>query len=124
MVPVIRIEEVENKGRGVFAGKRFRKGEIIEKAPVITLPGKWGQGAEKSVLDDYFFDWDGEIALALGYGSLYNHSHTPNAVFLCRVKEAAIEFVALRDIEADEEITIDYLEGDDFISSLWFEVHP
>jgi uncharacterized protein len=47
------------------------------------------------------------VAVVLGYGSLYNHSYKPNAYYRDR-RNRVKEFIALRDIAAGEEITINY----------------
>jgi uncharacterized protein len=97
------------KGRGVFAGKGFKKGEIIEACPVIVLPGKDIPHIEKTELSWYYFLWDDELAaIALGYGSLYNHSHTPNSEIDIDHQNHVIVFKALGDIRKGEEITHDY----------------
>ncbi|MEQ9814724.1 MAG: SET domain-containing protein-lysine N-methyltransferase, partial [Azospirillaceae bacterium] len=54
-------------------------------------------------------------ALALGYTTLLNHSYDPNVDYRHHVDEAFLDIVALRDIRAGEELTIDY-EMD-----LWFD---
>ena len=61
------------------------------------------------------------VAVALGYGSLYNHSYTPNAHYV-DVDQCRKRFVALRDIEAGEEITINYNAVPDDRSDVGFEV--
>ena len=47
-------------------------------------------------------------AVMFGYGSLYNHSDTPNTTLVRHVAERFVEFVALRDIAADEELLWKY----------------
>ena len=47
------------------------------------------------------------MAVALGYGSLYNHSYQPNARY-DDVGRLTKVFSALRDIEPGEEITVNY----------------
>jgi len=47
------------------------------------------------------------VAIALGYGSLYNHSYTPNAHYR-DIGRRSKEFLAVRDIAAGEEITVNY----------------
>jgi SET domain-containing protein len=62
-------------------------------------------------LAHYYFEWGDDCqqaAIALGYGSLYNHSYNPNARYVFRESEECLEFIALRDIEPGEEITINY----------------
>lgn len=97
-------------GRGVFAGRSYRAGEVIEVCPVIRLPTS-PEGAGGKALEHYVFQWGegtGELAVALGYGSLYNHSSDPNARFNPRASRDDIVFRALRDIEAGEQVFIDY----------------
>jgi hypothetical protein len=35
---VISIRKVGGKGRGILAERKFARGEVIERAPVIVLP--------------------------------------------------------------------------------------
>lgn len=98
-------------GRGVFAGRRIDKGELIEACPVIILSAADERMLTGTTLDHYLFAW-GEgtqgACLVLGLGSLYNHSPSPNAVACRNEPEARLEFVALRDIEAGEQVFVDY----------------
>jgi hypothetical protein len=97
-------------GRGVFAGRDFGAGELIEVCPVLVLP----PGAEAAGLGGlraYVFLWGqagDRLALALGYGSLYNHSPHPNAEFVPRHARGEIAFRTLCCLAAGEQILIDY----------------
>jgi SET domain-containing protein len=98
-------------GLGVFAIDRILKGEIIEKAPVLSLPIQ--KGEITSLLIDYRFNWPSgseweEQVIALGYASLYNHSNDPNAYWYSVYDERIFQFVASKDIEAGEEIFVYY----------------
>ncbi|MDB5306564.1 MAG: hypothetical protein JWO38_766 [Gemmataceae bacterium] len=97
-------------GRGIFAGRAFRAADVIEICPVILLPGGTD---EKSLggLRHYVFKWGkagNGLAIALGYGSLYNHSPDPNAAFAPRHARHEIVFRAVREIPAGEQILVDY----------------
>jgi SET domain-containing protein len=59
--------------------------------------------------------------LALGYGSLYNHSYHPNARYDDAAGPTKV-FTALRDIAAGEEITVNYNGEPDDGSSVGFRV--
>ena len=119
----IEVRRVKGKGRGVFARRPIRRGEVIERVPVLVLPidavrtpSRW------TGLARYCFHWGrGTLALALGYGSLYNHSYRPNAFYDDTGGPAKV-FTALRDIAPGEEITVNYNgePGDD--SPVGFEV--
>jgi len=105
----LTVRKVRGMGRGVFAGRAFRKGEVIEVCPVIRLGAS--DGAANGGLEHYVFKWGTgglELAVALGYGSLYNHSPSPNARFTPRTTRDDIVFRAIRDIAAGEQIFIDY----------------
>ena len=78
------------KGRGVFARRPIAAGEVFETAPVLVVPAAEWSSIEKTVFFDYTFEWgwEGETAaIALGYGSLYNHSYTPNARYEKRLED-------------------------------------
>jgi uncharacterized protein len=102
----IRIGDTEH-GRGVIATTAIAQGETIEVCPILEL----AEGDASGLLDDYTVSLDGSegVALLLGYGSLYNHADEPNAEYVT-VGDLVYEFVALRDIEAGEQVTISYGE--------------
>lgn len=108
-------------GRGVFSTEPFSEGDIIEVCPVIPLSLKHGRIVQTTFLEDYVFQWPGgkqtqktnpekwsSCCVCLGYGSLYNHSFTPNCDWEARVKKLEMVFVALKDIPANTELVHDY----------------
>lgn len=107
----LEVRETPNKGRGVFACAPFAKGAVVEVVPIILIRAEHWHYIEPTVLERYIFNFgpEGEhAAVALGYGSLYNHSFSPNAEYIKVWEEQVIRFVALRDIHEGEEITINY----------------
>jgi hypothetical protein len=95
-------------GRGVIATEDIAEEDVIEICPILTL----ATGDASGLLDDYVVGLEGDaggVVLMLGYGGLYNHSDDPNAAYWVEAEDA-YSFVALRDIEAGEEITISYGE--------------
>ena len=98
---LICVKRIRGKGRGVFARKSIPCDTLIERVPVLVMPvhAMW-ETEGNSTLANYVFHWGpGTVALALGYGSLYNHSYQPNA----RCTDVAPQtktFRAIRDIEA------------------------
>jgi SET domain-containing protein len=107
----IEVREAGKMGRGVFATAAIAEGETIESCPVICLPARQGDLAQQTVLQNYFFGFgrnQSQYAIALGYGSLYNHSADPNADFTQRQAEKDIIFRATRPIREGEQIFIDY----------------
>lgn len=99
------------KGRGVYARCKFHAGEVIERVPVIVIPASQCDLIAATILDFYDYKWGDEgkqRAIALGYGSLYNHSYQPNAHYTKLFDDREIVFVALQTIEIGQEITINY----------------
>jgi uncharacterized protein len=122
----ITIGDSEGRGRGVFATRRFEAGETIEVCPVIALSEADARTLDGTGLYDYYFGWgkDGTAAaIALGYGSLYNHSPFPNAMHRKLVSDGIMAVVAVRRIENGEEIFIRYDPGTGSdVQEMWFEV--
>ncbi|MCP3762280.1 SET domain-containing protein [Domibacillus sp. A3M-37] len=121
----ICIKNTDNYGRGIYAARDIKTGELIEVSPVLISPQTEWKYLEKTILFDYCFTW-GEnyehTAIALGYGSLFNHSYTPNAVFVYNLDALSIDFYAIANINENEEITINYNCDPEDKSSLWFEI--
>ncbi len=116
----IALHTFKGKGRGVIAIERIEKGEVIERAPVI--PGAVEEG-KLTTLYNYAFVWRKEYyAIALGYGSLYNHSYKPNAVYRHSEDDLLINFIALKTIEKGEEITVNYNGDPENHAEVWFNV--
>jgi len=112
-------------GRGVFTARDFSAGERVEICPVVLLDLKAQPfpGQIRRLL----YCWSKtHVALALGYGSFYNHSDHPNLTFQLDPEKLTITFRALRDITAGEQLTIsyDYIgEGQNPRKRSWFEIH-
>lgn len=119
---LIIMKNTEKYGRGIFAIRNIKKDEFIEEAPVIVIPKTEWKLMRKSILSDYVFRWGEDKALALGYGSLYNHSYTPNVRYFTNIENQSIDFYAREDIQEKEEITVNYNGDPKDQSPLWFEV--
>lgn len=118
--------KIPNAGRGVFANVHIRKGEIIEQCPVIEIPDHDASQVNKSILNTYIYYLGknkDQLVIALGFGSIYNHTHQPNAKYKKMLSKARIDFVSIQEIFKDEEITVNYNQGNQKDKSpLWFTV--
>jgi len=110
------------KGRSVFTASEISKDSTIEICPVIVLPKRDTLKIHETLLHDYYFLWNNEYesAIALGFGSLYNHSSQPNAEIELVYGDNEIHIIAAQTIEAGVEITIDYMAGKNKEFKLWF----
>lgn len=120
---LVEIRRVPGKGRGVFATQFIPCEAVIERVPVLVVPeadvltDEWTSG-----LAEFVFGWGKTtVALALGYGSLYNHSYSPNARY-DDVGQRTKIFTAIRDIQPGEEITINYNGDPDDKTMMEFDV--
>jgi SET domain-containing protein len=118
------IKEVKGKGRGVFSYKPIDKDEIIEECPLIVFPTEDYDLITSTQLANYsfFFNKDeNTLAIAMGFGSLYNHVFPSNASHSIDKDKKLIIIYAIRYIKAHEEICINY-NGDHENDSLeWFD---
>lgn len=122
-IPGLYIAQSNKEGRGVYTSVPINEGDIIEVCPVIEIPISQVPIIHKTVLHDYYFLWGEEMnacAIALGNGSLYNHEIHANANFILDFEHKTIDFVAVKDISAGEEITINYNGEPGDESALWF----
>lgn len=123
-VPGLYISDVNNKGRGVFTAQEIPDGALIEVCPVLVVPKAELPVIHKTVLHDYYFLWGEDMddcAIALGFGSIYNHEVQPNANFILDMENQTIDIVAIRDIQPGEEITLNYHGEPGVEDSLWFD---
>ncbi len=108
-----------DKGRGVFALRDIKKGEIIEVAPVIPV-SKAAVPDDGSAPDGYLLDWDEDDedeahCMPLGYIMLYNHSKNANMALEADMEDYTMTAKAIRDIKKGEELTWNYS------CDLWFD---
>ncbi len=120
---LIYCKRTKTRGRGVFARCRIEAGQVIEEVPVIVIPvTDLYAPSGTSILANYVFHWrEGYVAMALGFGALYNHSYTPNAA--CEdLAPQTKRLTAIRTIERDEEITFNYAGHPDATDDVGFDV--
>ena len=119
----IKISKLSNGefNRGVFATQDISIGDLIHEAPVIPFPNEEHEFIEKTILADYVFQYGANhTAILLGYGSLFNHSYTPNASYEINFEKHTVDFYAYKKINAGDEILINYNGDVDCDDPLWF----
>lgn len=124
-IPSLYIAHSSLGGRGVFTAADIPEGSVIEVCPVIAMPVRDRAFLDETDLYDYYFIWgenDNQCAIVLGYGSLYNHAYEPNAQYAADYDGDTLNFYALQDIAAGEEITVNYNGDPREHTALWFKV--
>lgn len=111
------IKIAEDKGRGVYASRVIPPQTVIEVSPVLLFTrNEYEDYGRHTILDHYTFKWrDGRMALALGLGSLFNHSGHPNVSYTIDPAHDCIRYTSTRTINPDEELCIFYGH------KLWFD---
>jgi hypothetical protein len=111
--PSVYIKETGTaKGRGAYASRAHARGETVEACPVVLFSGAYTAVPEE--VRKLLFNWgvlantDSGHCLALGYGSLYNHANPANMRYEADAVSRLLRFIAIRDIAADEELTVNY----------------
>ena len=105
-------------GRGVFALQSIKKGEIVERCPLIQMEYR-----SKYQLDPKIFEYmyaqpvcdcieckkHGMVFhMVLGYGMMYNHQDSPNTLWKFNYSQSWADVVCVKDIEPGEEIFVSY----------------
>lgn len=99
------IQKDPEKGRGVYTQDLIPKGNVIEVCQLLIFPLK----SVPVELEGYVYQYTNDkVALALGNGSLYNHTDKSNARFYFNFQKKLLYIEAKRLILPGEEITINY----------------
>jgi SET domain-containing protein len=123
--PAIVIAKTKKKGRGVFTTAFIKAKTVIEIAPVIVMDPHDRPLLDQTLLHNYIFEWGenkAQCGMALGYVPLYNHAFESNCEYEMDFKKDIISIKTVRNIEAGEELYINYNGDWNNASPLWFAV--
>ncbi len=123
--PFLYIGSSKDKGRGVFTDKKIGANWIVEISPVIVMSGVEQELLDQTLLHDYIFVWGerkDQCCLALGYVSIYNHSFQSNCEYFMDYDAETILIKTMREIEAGEELTLNYNGNWNNQEKVWFPV--
>ena len=90
--------------RGVYAGRKIKKNEVIEISPTIYIESITNV---PNILIDYIFSNNEKYYIAFGCGSMFNHSDKPNINWKF-TNDNNIKFIANKNINKNTELTINY----------------
>ena len=128
LTPISRGDGIEVRrsrlhGLGVFATAPFKPGDVIERCPVLVIDPEDADSLASGSLYGHVYDWgEGHAAVALGYGSLYNHDPVPNAEYSASDDGEELVVKAKAVIQPGDEILVDYTGGGQI--ELWFDPRP
>ena len=116
--------ESPEKGRGMFTKELILANTIIEISPVIVMPAADRILLDKTLLHDYIFEWGTDktqCCMALGFVPIYNHSYDSNCEYFMDYSTETIMLKTVRNIEAGEEVFINYNGDFNDKAALWFD---
>lgn len=125
LIQGLEIRETTDKGRGMFTTRFITADTIVETAPAIVMTAEERKLLDQTRLHDYIFEWNpyGEdmCCMAQGYISVYNHSYTSNCEYFMDYEDKTIMIMAIRNIAAGEELTINYNGDWNDEKKVWFD---
>jgi len=113
-------------GLGVFTTSFFEVDTTIEISPVLLFTKEERLHLEKTKLYHYIFEW-GEnkesAVIGLGFVSMYNHSYHSNCEYEMDYEAMTMTIKTVKEIQAGEELFINYNGDFDDATPLWFDAH-
>lgn len=123
--PYLYIKKSSSRGRGVFTREPIARGIVVETSPVIVIPVKEVESILKTKMSNYVFQWGDsgrKIGIALGWGSLYNHSYRSNCQYTTNTKDNTLVIKTVRPIKKGEELFVNYNCVWNDGAPVWFDV--
>ena len=131
--PMVEVRLSPIHGYGVFAREDIAEGEFIEECRLLRLQWRAGYPTDPTIAD---YAWGNMRCsciecsqhgvtrfLALGLGSIYNHSDMPNAKYNMNFKAGVMKIYASKPIIKDEEIFITYGDKYFLIRDFWKNIN-
>ena len=115
-------------GVGIFAGRDYKKGEVVERCITITLPN---DKSSSVLLENYIYSHaDDSFDIVLGYGAMYNHRNNNSLRVEASLNPSPrIGFSSRNDTIYDFYVIANYdiMKGEEMFTSYgdqnWFEDH-
>ncbi len=117
------IAETKKMGKGVYTSSAIKENIIIEISPVVVMTAEERKLLDQTRLYDYIFEWQTELnkcCMALGYIAVYNHAYESNCEYEMDYETELISIKTMRDIEAGEELFINYNGNWNDATPIWF----
>jgi SET domain-containing protein len=105
------------QGRGVFAVSNIKKGEIVERCPLIQMEYRSKYQLDPTIFGYMYARYQNDeeaqkhgfiMHIAAGYGMLYNHQDEPNALWKFNYPQLLGDIIAIKDLKIGDEIFINY----------------
>lgn len=109
MADKFSVKNTKKYGRGLYANKNIKKGEIVEVSPVLIIDRDDAKRISDTIVNVYVFEWNRQnSALALGNGSLFNHSKKSNVSYMNSFSTKEVIFISNKEIKKGQQLFINY----------------
>lgn len=91
---------------------------------MIVMSSEERKLLDQTLLHDYIFEWGADskqCCMALGFVPVYNHSYKSNCEYEMNFESETIKIKTIRNIEAGEELFINYNGDWNNDKKLWFD---
>lgn len=107
------VKETKEFGRGLYAGITIYRRQVLMRCELLVFNNEDSMRINETLLKYYTFVFDSERdCLVLGDGELFNHDDKANVGYRLESvpgsERMQMVFYALKDIQANEQLFIDY----------------
>ena len=107
---MIRIKNTKDMGRGLFASENVKKCTLINISELLKI--SIGEVSKCPTIERYVFSFDNKYSvMALGLGSLFNHSsdnYNVEAWHSYKDNRPVMEFRTTKEVKKGQQFFIDY----------------
>ena len=110
---LVSVDNFPGMGRGVVAREDIEQNTVIAEYELLILSTEDTKLISNTILATYTYTFNQETAqdcIALGEGSLFNHSDSPNIGYqiINKNEKSVLRISSLRKIQSGEQLFIDY----------------
>lgn len=106
---MIQIKITKKYGRGCYASKNIKKGQVIETCELLVLTKEDTKKVNNTDLKYYVFKYNNsQDCLVLGNGEIFNHSDNANVSY--KIKDNKMVFIAIKNIKKGRQLFTNYNE--------------
>jgi uncharacterized protein len=106
---MLKVKKTKKMGRGVFAKAKIKKNTVVIEDFLLPFSLKDSDLIDNTDLVRYVYQYDKNTScVALGLGSLLNHSENPNCFFKIDKERDILTVKTSKVIKAGEQLFIDY----------------
>jgi len=105
---------------GLFTKENIAQYDVIQESPYCTFPEN--ELEEAPTIERYSYASEvstevDEMVLGFGFAPMFNHNSDPNCAYILDTVNEVMRHYAIKDIEAGDELLLDYGGDDDLFDT-------